>query len=135
MLLAALLYLAIAGVLGQLSALAQPLASSAALWPVVAAGVVGAGVPTVCFITGIRLLGPSRAAILATLEPVVGVGLAALLLREQPTLVQVAGGAMIIAAAILLQVRAPSELAEHEAVGEEEVGEDGLSSTRTAAGG
>jgi drug/metabolite transporter (DMT)-like permease len=134
MLLAALFYLAIAGVMGQLNALAQPLASSAALWPVVAAGVVGAGVPTVCFITGIRLLGPPRAAILATLEPVVGVGLAALLLREQPTLVQLAGGAFIIAAAILLQVRAPSELAEHEAVGEEKVGEEGISSARTAAG-
>ena len=35
---------------------------------------VGAAIPTLCFITGIRLLGAPRAAILATLEPVVGVG-------------------------------------------------------------
>jgi len=121
MLLAAIFYLVIAAVIGQLGTLARPVASSAALWPVLAAGIVGAGVPTVCFITGIRLLGPPRAAILATLEPVVGVGLAALLLREQPTLVQLAGGALIIAAAVLLQVRGPEELAEHEAVAEDGV--------------
>ena len=42
--------------------------------PVVLAGVIGAGVPTLAFITGIRRLGPSQAAILATLEPVIGVG-------------------------------------------------------------
>ncbi|MDQ3149383.1 MAG: DMT family transporter, partial [Chloroflexota bacterium] len=38
---------------------------------------LGAAIPTLCFITGIRLLGAPRAAILATLEPVVGVALAA----------------------------------------------------------
>jgi len=83
---------------------------------VLLAGVVGAGVPTLCFITGIRLLGAPRAAILATLEPVVGVGLAALLLGERPALLQLLGGLLIIGAGVLLQVRAPNELAEHEAV-------------------
>ncbi len=116
MLLAAFLYVVIALVLGQVAVLGQPLASGAALWPVVLAGLVGAGVPTVAFITGIRLLGAPRAAILATLEPVVGVTLAAVLLGEMPQPAQVLGGALIIASGVLLQLRAPDELAEHEAV-------------------
>jgi drug/metabolite transporter (DMT)-like permease len=116
MLLAALFYSVAALLLGQANVLAQPLAGATAAWPVLVAGVIGAGVPTLCFITGIRLLGAPRAAILATLEPVVGVGLAALLLGEQPAVLQVVGGLLIIGAGVLLQVRAPSELAEHEAV-------------------
>ena len=100
---------------GSLDALAQPVASSEAIAPVVLAGVIGAGIPTLAFITGIRRLGPSRAAILATLEPVVGVALAAWLLAEQPAAVQVIGGALILGAAVLLQLR-PGVAAEHEAV-------------------
>lgn len=110
------LYLVIALAVGTLGSLAQPLASSAALWPVVAAGVIGAGVPTVCYIAGIRRLGPPRAAILATFEPVVGVALAAWLLEEQPAPVQLVGGALILVAAVLLQLRPTSAAAEHEAV-------------------
>ncbi len=116
MLLAAFLYVVTAVVIGQAAILAQPVASAAALWPVLLAGVIGAGIPTVAFITGIRFLGAPRAAILATLEPVVGVTLAAVLLGEAPAPVQVLGGALIIAAGVLLQLRAPDELAEHEAV-------------------
>lgn len=101
--------------LGSLDALGQPVASPEAIAPVVLAGVIGAGIPTLAFITGIRRLGPSQAAILATLEPVVGVGLAAWLLAEQPAPVQVIGGALILGAAILLQLR-PGVSAEHEAV-------------------
>jgi len=116
MLLAALLYVVAALLVGQASALGQPLSAAAAAWPVLLAGVVGAGVPTLCFITGIRLLGAPRAAILSTFEPLVGVGLAALLLGEQPALLQLVGGLLIIGAGVLLQVRSPQEIAEHEAV-------------------
>ena len=112
---AATLYLAIALGIGTLGQLGAPLASSAAILPVVLAGVIGAGVPTLAFITGIRRLGPSRAAILATLEPVVGVGLAAWLLAEQPAPIQLLGGGLILGAAVLLQLR-PGRPAEHEAV-------------------
>jgi drug/metabolite transporter (DMT)-like permease len=52
---------------------------------------------------------------LATLEPVVGVLLAAVLLAEQPTPVQVVGGSLILVAAALLQLRS-GPAAEHEAV-------------------
>ena len=113
---AATLYVLLALVIGTADDLGQPLASAAAATPVVLAGVIGAGIPTLAFIIGIRRLGPSRAAILATLEPVVGVGLAAWLLAEQPTAVQLVGGALILAAAVLLQLR-PGPAAEHEAVG------------------
>ena len=108
-------YVAIAVVIGQVAALGVPLESSDALLAVMAAGLVGAAVPTLCFITGIRLLGAPRAAILATLEPVVGVALAAWLLDEQPSPLQLIGGGLILAAALLLQVRGGGA-AEHEAV-------------------
>lgn len=116
---AAALYLVLAAALGTAGALGTPLAGADALVPVVLAGVIGAGVPTVAFITGIRRLGPSQAAILATLEPVVGVGLAAWLLAEQPAPIQLIGGALILGAAILLQLR-PGVAAEHEAVAMDE---------------
>lgn len=106
--------LAIGG-LGSLDALAQPVASTGAIVPVVLAGVIGAGIPTLAFITGIRRLGPSQAAILATLEPVIGVILAAWLLAEQPAPVQVIGGALILGAAVLLQLRRGRAI-DHEAV-------------------
>jgi drug/metabolite transporter (DMT)-like permease len=108
-------YVTIAVITGQLAALGAPMASSEALIAVLLAGLIGAAVPTLCFITGIRLLGAPRAAILATLEPVVGVALAAWLLGEQPSPLQLFGGVLILAAAVLLQVggRAASE---HEAV-------------------
>ncbi len=48
------------------------------------------------WIMGIRILGAPRAAIISTLEPVVGVALAALLLSEVPTPLQVVGGAFIV---------------------------------------
>lgn len=110
------IYIAAAALTGGLAAFAAPLASADALWPVLVAGIAGAGVPTVAYITGIRMLGPSRAAILATLEPVVGVALAAWLLGETPSPVQLAGGALIVAAAVLLQLRPRGPLADHEAV-------------------
>lgn len=111
------LYLVIAGVTGSAAALAAPVASVDAFWPVLVAGVIGAGVPTVAYITGIRRLGAPRAAILAMLEPVVGVLLAAWLLAEQPTFVQAVGGALILVAAILLQLRPRGAVVDHEAVG------------------
>jgi drug/metabolite transporter (DMT)-like permease len=113
---AAVLYVLISLVLGRLPDLAQPIASVDAMLPVVLAGTVGAGLPTVAYIIGIRRLGPSRAAILATFEPVVGVLLAALLLAEQPTPVQLLGGFMIIASGVILQLRPTAGLADHEAL-------------------
>lgn len=113
---ALVLYLLLAAATGAVGDLGAPLESPAALWPVLVAGTIGAGIPTVAYITGIRLLGPPRAAILATLEPVIGVALAAWLLGERPTPVQLAGGVLILGAAVLLQLRPRGVLADHEAV-------------------
>jgi drug/metabolite transporter (DMT)-like permease len=115
---AAALYIVLSTLIGALGNLGQPLASSAALVPVVLAGVIGAGVPTLAFITGIRRLGPSRAAILATLEPVIGTALAAWLLAERPAAIQLVGGVLILVAAVVLQIgpRGPGRVVEHEAV-------------------
>jgi drug/metabolite transporter (DMT)-like permease len=113
---AALAYVVFAGATGQLGVMDAPLDSSSALLPVLFAGVVGAGIPTMAWIMGIRILGAPRAAIISTLEPVVGVALAALVLAEIPTPLQVVGGACIIGAAIVVQRRPGVQPAEHEAV-------------------
>jgi drug/metabolite transporter (DMT)-like permease len=102
---ATVVYILIGVLLGSIGDLSRPLASAAAITPVMLAGVIGAGIPTVAFILGIRRLGAPRAAILATLEPIIGVGLAAWLLAESPTGLQIAGGALILASAVLLQLR------------------------------
>ncbi len=112
-----LIVLAMGALGGQLGAFAQPLAGGGALLPVVLAGTLGAGLPTVAFIVGIRLTGAPRGAILATLEPVVGAFLAAVLLAERPGPLQLTGGALIIAAAVLLQLRR-GEVSDHEALAE-----------------
>jgi drug/metabolite transporter (DMT)-like permease len=83
--------------------------------PVLWAGTIGAGIPTMAWIMGIRILGAPRAAIISTLEPVVGVVLAALLLAEIPTPLQLVGGAFIVVAAVVVQRRPGVEPAEHEA--------------------
>ena len=113
---ASLAYLGVSLASGQLALLTAPLASAAALVPVLWAGTIGAAIPTMAWILGIRILGAPRAAIISTLEPVVAVTLAALLLSEVPTLVQVIGGVCIVAAAIIVQGRRGGEAADHEAV-------------------
>ena len=55
------------------------------------------------FLFGIRKIGGTRAGILLLIEPLVGVTLAALLLREALLPIQVLGGAAILTAALLLQ--------------------------------
>jgi drug/metabolite transporter (DMT)-like permease len=112
---AAAAYVTGAVVVGNAGALDTPFASSQALIPVLWAGTIGAGIPTMAWIIGIRLLGAPRAAIISTLEPVVGVALAAILLAEVPTPLQIVGGAFIVVAAIVVQRRPGVEPAEHEA--------------------
>jgi drug/metabolite transporter (DMT)-like permease len=91
----------LATVLG--NALDVPLHDGRALFLVVRAGIVGAGVPSVLLLVGIRAIGGTRAGIVMLIEPLVGVTLAAVLLHEALLPIQVAGGAAILAAALLLQ--------------------------------
>lgn len=95
----------VALVIGQGDGLAVPLGSLEP-WPVlVLAGVVAAGMSSLLFLTAIRRIGGTRTGILMLLEPVVGVALAALWLGEALVPVQVAGGALVLLGALVLQVR------------------------------
>jgi drug/metabolite transporter (DMT)-like permease len=73
------------------------------------AGALGAALPSLLFLGGIRRIGATRTGILMLLEPVVGVGLAAWLLAEAIGPVQVVGGLAILGAAILIQRAAEPE--------------------------
>jgi drug/metabolite transporter (DMT)-like permease len=81
------------------------LPAEAWLWLVLIA-VVSTVVAVSCFFAGLRRVGPSEAAILSTFEPVVTVALAFLALNERLTPAQLAGGALVLAAVILLQLPA-----------------------------
>jgi drug/metabolite transporter (DMT)-like permease len=86
--------------------------SEAGIWPPIAwAGIVGAGVPYLLLISGIRLIGSTSAAILMLFEPLTGAALAAALLSETLTAGQVAGGALILVAAVVLQRARPASTA------------------------
>jgi drug/metabolite transporter (DMT)-like permease len=61
-------------------------------------------VPMIAILEGMRHIGAPTAAILSTIEPVLTVILAALLLKEEITLLQYAGGALIFASVLMLQV-------------------------------
>lgn len=70
-------------------------------------GLFAAAIPSMLFLTGIRLVGGTGAGILMLFEPVVGVVLAAWLLAEGLAPIQVLGGLAILAAALILQRAAP----------------------------
>ena len=109
-------YLLIAVLSGSLEAIAQPFESPGA-WPyLLFAGLVGGGLPSLLFLVAVHWIGPVRTGILAMLEPVTGTILAAALLGETLRPVQVAGGALVILAGILLQ-RAPRVPADVPATG------------------
>ncbi len=95
---------------GQGDGLVAPLGSLDP-WPVLLlAGVVAAGVSSVLFLTAIRTIGGTHTGILMLLEPVVGVILAALWLGEALLPLQVVGGALVLAGALVLQLRSAPEL-------------------------
>jgi drug/metabolite transporter (DMT)-like permease len=60
-------------------------------------------VAIVAFFAGLARVGPARAAILSTCEPVITLTLAALMLGEPLTWSQLGGGALILAAILILQ--------------------------------
>jgi drug/metabolite transporter, DME family len=91
-----------------------PFGDPAALPVLLWAGVAGAGVPALLFLLGIRSIGPTRTSIVALLEPAFGALLAAVLLGEALGPVQVAGGALVLVAAGLLQ-RGGEDAEPHEA--------------------
>ena len=75
------------------------------LW-LAAIAVVSTVVAVSAFFAGLRRVGPSEAAILSTFEPPVTVALAFVVLGERLAVVQLAGGALVLGAVILLQLPA-----------------------------
>ncbi|MFL5677044.1 MAG: EamA family transporter, partial [Chloroflexota bacterium] len=90
-------------VVGNGAGLTYPLREPSVLPLLVFTGLFAAAIPSIMFLTGIRLIGGTRAGILMLFEPVVGVVLAALLLDERLAPIQVVGGFAILAAALVLQ--------------------------------
>lgn len=83
--------------------LGEPLRSPSVLPILAFTGLFAAAIPSMLFLLGIRRIGGTVAGILMLFEPVVGVALAAWLLAEGVTPVQVLGGVAILAAAVILQ--------------------------------
>jgi drug/metabolite transporter (DMT)-like permease len=98
---------AVALVAGTTAALAFPVQAPSILPLLAFTGLFAAAIPSMLFLTGIRLVGGTGAGILMLFEPVVGVALAAWLLGEGLAPVQVLGGLAILAAALILQRAAP----------------------------
>ena len=72
------------------------------LW-LAAIAVVSTVLAIVLFFGGLARVGPSRASIISTIEPLVTVGLAALVFGEGLTATQLAGGALVLGSVVLLQ--------------------------------
>lgn len=103
---------AVAG--GVTGSLDLALSGEAWLWLVLIA-LVSTVVAVAAFFAGLRRVGPSEAAILSTFEPPVTVALAYLALGERLEPAQLAGGALVLAAVVVLQLparRAAPRLAE-----------------------
>lgn len=100
---------ALAVVQGGLPALALPFSDPGLLGLLLFAGLFAAAVPSFLFLAGIRWIGPVRAGILMLIEPLVGVGLAAIFLAEAVGPVQAAGGLAILVAAVIIQRAQPAE--------------------------
>jgi drug/metabolite transporter (DMT)-like permease len=67
-------------------------------------GALGTVVPLVGMFGGVARIGPTNASILATVEPLVTILLAAALLHERATVTQLWGGALILTSVVLLNV-------------------------------
>jgi drug/metabolite transporter (DMT)-like permease len=99
----------LATLVGQGDQLVAPLRTLSP-WPILLlAGVIAAGLSSLLFLTAIRRIGGTRTGILMLLEPVVGTLLAAALLGEALGAVQVVGVALVLAGALVLQVRSSPE--------------------------
>ena len=72
------------------------------LW-IAAIVVVSTVLAIVCFFAGLGLVGPSRASIISTVEPVVTVVLAMIVFGEELAPTQLLGGALVLGSVVLLQ--------------------------------
>jgi drug/metabolite transporter, DME family len=81
-------------------------ASRAAWLAVLAAAVLGTAAAKVWVLHGLRLLGGTRTAVIMLIEPVGGIALAGIFLGQSISLTEAAGAALILVAAVIVQVPA-----------------------------
>ena len=77
-------------------------------WVAVLIAATFGALPKAWIIGGVRRIGSTRASVALLTEPVVAVATAAVVLGQQPTAAQLAGGALILAAVVLVQRPAPA---------------------------
>lgn len=85
--------------------LAEPFSADGAWLWLLAGATIGLAIPTAAVIAGYRRMGPTGTSILMLLEPVVGVLLAAFLIAERPSSLQLAGGLLVLTGSALVNVR------------------------------
>ena len=71
-------------------------------FPMLGIVLIATVIPVVAFLAGLEMIGPTNAAMLSTLEPVVTVLLAAWLFQERLNIIALLGGGLILTAVILL---------------------------------
>lgn len=72
-------------------------------WPaIIAVALVSTVLAMATFFGGIKLLGPARASLISTVEPVITAGCAAVLFGEQLAALQYFGGILVLAGAVLV---------------------------------
>lgn len=80
-------------------------------WAAIAAIALFSVVAIACFLAGIKVIGASQASIISTAEPVITLCLGVVLLGESLSTGQLGGGAMVLAAVVLLAQRPQSSAA------------------------
>jgi len=98
---AASTFLVAGGLLGSLGTVGGP----AGLACLLGAALVGSVFAVSSFLKGVRLVGPSTASLLVTVEVAVTIALAALILKQQLTPTQLAGAGLVVAAIVGMQLR------------------------------
>ena len=86
------------GSLAWRSALGQPLLIAGLI-------VIGTVLPVTLFLAGVARVGPTGASLLSTLEPVFTVALGVVVLQESLAPIQITGGLLVLAAAVLVATR------------------------------
>jgi drug/metabolite transporter (DMT)-like permease len=76
-------------------------------------GLLGTLVPFACMIAAVRHVPAARAAVVATLEPVLAAAFAWPVLGQALSAPQIAGGALVVAAVVWIQLRAPASETEN----------------------
>jgi drug/metabolite transporter (DMT)-like permease len=76
-------------------------------WSLVAIGTVSTVVAILSFLLGARMIGATRASVVATIEPLITLSLATVVLHENITSKQMTGGVLILSSCVLLAVQRP----------------------------